>query len=49
MEIVIALTIAMVFHVVAWALWLAPTTALIVSVGILMVGVLARVARSGTS
>ena len=48
MEIVIALTIAMVFFVVAWAIWLAPMAALIVSVGILMVGVLARGVRSDT-
>ncbi len=48
MEIVIALTIAMVFFVVAWAIWLAPMAALLAAVGILMVGVLARGIRSGT-
>ncbi len=46
MEIVIALAIAMVFYVVAWAILLTPLTALIVSVGILMVGVTIRAARS---
>lgn len=46
MEIVIALIVALVFLIVAWAIWLAPVTALVVSSGILMVGVTAKLLRS---
>lgn len=42
MELILALTVGMVVFVVTWALWLPPFTALLVFVGVILIGLIVR-------